>query len=956
MSVRYMEGYESIRMSRDLTARGAGAATAATQAQVSNGPARYSGGRSLVRAVQGPQVMTQRSLAPVGNSGGISLSFSGKLTSFNSTSFNRTPVRYLGGKYVGVSYGGNPAGFALTDNFRNWPNPQNITALSSSLLDVMFDTTRNEYVASIYPNITSNQFLVSPTLTSTAWTAASAAMSGGTSTNLSGWLHQDETTGTLICISGNRIFRRLAGASTVWEVAYTHGSAALASPAIYEAGKWIAPINGANQILTSSDGGSTWVLSATIANTSGASIASKPGTIVIGRSGGGAQPFAVSTNGGASFTTPNVPNPPAGASMYVAYGNGVFVGVPGAATDPYCYVSADGLTWKSYPFDRGSAGAFTVSFANGYFFLAQSGPINSYSPDGINWEFNENGVVTAYTSSLIGLQGPSQFYSGFGISSDYTLYYRYPVNKNSVNALSLGIMQRDTWANYEVTITKNSATSYNVQGAINGIPFDSRSFTWDLMSDTGPRSFAMAGNGYGAYNGSVAVMPVQIAPGGVMWTADKGETTTFVTIPGMGAVTFNNVIWTGTRFMAFTTNGTYASPTGMTNWARVSAGPSGSFQDVEVHGNTIIAVGHAVGAYWRSADGGETWTQVTNQFNSGYIYSGIAYLNGVWIAQPAWTSSGQRDGKWSSDDGLTWQTIPMNPGYTNGHATGNDRVLFASNAGSGGIVVTVPVAGQAPVFTATSSGLPVGIYTMAWTGKYFLASMNRSITMYYSVDGLSWTNFNTSANTLSTSVLSVDGAVLRFGGDSPSYCTIIYPEFTDMPLAWSANAYAFSAIDDVVITDFLQPNAGPQGEVQIRLMPSDTDIQAEWNKVPEDAVNNAAAATVVPISRSNDTYVEANDVGLKDKYGTSAFTYPAGLRPVAIQVEGFYERVFTNTPKVKLGLQALTTEVQTPEISISSVLGQSTYVSKVVETNPDNNGGWTRETINATKLTNEKTG
>lgn len=951
MSIRYMEGYESIQMYRDLVARGAAPTTGAAGAVTSAGPARYAGGKSLVRGTVSLDSMTRRNLGPIGTGGGLALSFSGKLTSFNSAASNRIPIRYLGGKYVAPALAANPAALTIADDFRNWPAQQNITATSTGMLDVIFDTTRNEYVASCYTTSTTNQFFVSPTLTSTAWAATSGAMSGGINTSIGGYLYQDATSGILICIASSRIFTRKPGAAEAWNVAYDHGSAVFSGGAAFDGTRWIAPISNANQIVTSVDNGLTWVLSGTIANSVGTSIAATAGTIVIGR--GGAQPFAVSKDGGVTFTLPGVQNPPASSGINVLYGNGVFVGIPLQGADNSVYLSTDGLTWRTYPFDRGGAGVSGASFANGYFFVAQSGPINWYSADGINWSVNESGSVTTIGNSTIGLQGPSNFYLGFGIGSDSTLAYRAPTGKGIVTVPSLGIIPKDVWNSYECALTQDSPTSFTYSISVGGIPVASNSFTWGLISDTGPRTFPAAGSGYGDYNGTVAVMP--IANSGVMWTNDRGDTVTLTSIAGFG--TCNKVLWTGTRFIAFTSGGFFASANGMTGWALIPGSPGASVQDADVNGNTIIAVGHASGAYYRSTDGGNTWTPVTTAGWGGYVYSGIAYLNGVWMAQPTWVASGQRDWKWSNDDGLTWQTISMFPSYIMGHASATDRVLFLTNVGT--VTATVPVAGEAPVLTSLTgngSTTPLNLYSATWSGKYFVASGQNAAAVWYSTDGATWGTSATSTNTGCSFSLGVNGAVLRYGGTSQNFCTIVYPEFTDMPITFSASATSFSAIDDVVVTDFLQPNAGPQGEVQIRLMPSDTDIQADWAKVPEEAPTNAAAATVLPISQSSGSYVEANDVGLKDKYGTSAFTYPAGLRPIAIQVEAFYERVFTNTPTVRLGLQAATNETQTQDITISSNLGQNTYVSKVVETNPDNGSGWSRETINDTKLTNEKTG
>jgi len=954
MSIRYMEGFETIQQYGDLVARG-GSPRVTTPLQVSAAPARYAGGKSLVRAYAGTQVLMDRSVGNIGNAGGMSLSFCGKLTSFNST--GTFPVRYFNGKWVARAYGNNPSAITITEDFRNWPAPKNITTVSSVAQDVIFDTTRNEYVVGAYTTSTANQFFSSADLNSSAWTASTPYSENPGASGV-GKMYQDAN-GTLIFIVGSRIYNREVGAASAWAAPYTHGTAAFPYGAAATNGtRWIVPINDANRYVYSDDGGVTWQLSDVITNCAGRTIAFGNGTFVIGTNIA-ATPFAVSKDGGQTFTFPSVPVVLQYAGMYVAYGNGVFVGVPSQGTDANVYVSEDGLTWKVYPFERGSSTTNDLSFANGYFFLSQAGPCLAHSADGVNWSWNEvPSTTTSYTYSIAGFVGDSKFYHGFAINSDGSLYYRYPTGKGTFNARSVPGFQRDRWYNYECTITVENTTSINVSASIDGIPFDSRSVTWGLMSDSGPITYVNVGGGYGAWNGEVAVIPAS-SVGSIMYSTDRGTTTTLAKLPGApnSAGSIPVVVWTGSRFLAFTTSGIYTSDDGINGWILIPGSPTGkSFRDADVSadGQVIIVVGHAAGSYYRSADGGNTWEERTG-LSADYTYAGVAFLNGVWVAQPS-PASGLRIAFWSNDGGLTWTGVSVPPAYNFGHAKSADRVLFTSNAGI--LIVTVPSAGEAPVFTSltTGEGAPSNMYTIAYTGKYFIASGSQTLTIYYSENGTSWTSVNTSSNTPNTYTLGVGGAAIRYGGASSDYCTVVYPEFTDIPLRWYSNSYAFSALDDIVVTDFLQPNAGPQGEVQIRLMPSDTDVQAEWNPVPEDSPSNAAAATHLPLSQSSGTYVEANEVGQKDKYGTSSFTYPAGLRPLAMQVEAFYERVFTNTPTVKLGLQGNTEEVQTPDIAISSSLGQSTFVSKVIETNPDTGAAWTRDTINTTKLTNEKTG
>ena len=101
-------------------------------------------------------------------------------------------------------------------------------------------------------------------------------------------------------------------------------------------------------------------------------------------------------------------------------------------------------------------------------------------------------------------------------------------------------------------------------------------------------------------------------------------------------------------------------------------------------------------------------------------------------------------------------------------------------------------------------------------------------------------------------------------------------------------------------------------------------------------------------------YVESNEAGQKDIYGTSAFSVPPGYRAAAVQVDGYYSRTLNSIPSARLGVRSGTSEDTTPVIPLTPTIGQKVYVSKIVQTNPATGGAWTAQSITDAQVTNER--
>lgn len=942
MSLLYMEGFESAAQNPDFTARWASVPASAV---IGTAVARYSGGKCAIRAMAAGTAsnpMMQRLVGSVGLSG-MACTFFGRLTSYNQ-GFTRYRVGSGGGNFISCAdpVSSNHSAIMFTSDYLRWSSPVTIANNGRIATDAIYDTSRSQYLVVAYSLDGSNSqsFLSSATLPNVGgWTTQD--VTGSSSSPATGGRLYQGSDGSLVCVSPRNVRYRLPGAGTVWTSSFNITTTTpTLSGAAHDGTKWYVSVSDANTIYTSPTG-QTWS-SASVANSSAISIAAKPGVVVLGRSG--AQPFAISVDGGVSFTPVTVNPAPVGA-MLVAFGNGVFVGISNSASDQLVYTSADGASWSSNPLARSTA-CTSLNFANGRFFAVFSSAYLASSADGVTWEWIENGVATTTSNaSLLGLQSPviPSVRLGFNLVRDARLYGITPTGQGSVQTLDLGQKALDTWYNMETIVTRDSPTQYSVTLNVDGVPVSSYALTYALMASTGSVPLALtppANNYSGGSNGSKVILPTGTADT-VQVTFDSGLTYSPLVITGLG--TPMRIRWAGSRWLAFGTAGFYHSDDGV-NWNRAATGPTSvSNLDVEINGTTVIAVvASTSNNVYRSTDGGLTWAEST--VGTVNLYT-VSYVNGAWILGPQ--GSGTVDWQYSTDDGASWTALSHSSGaYGSGLKASNsvaalvatpDGISRLAYSGSGAPTITLIAAGVLPAALGCSN-------------SYFFATDG---TLKYSTDGATWTSAALPSGVTGLYHTSTANSVIVYSSSNTN-SAVFFPEFADIPLSFTWQQGTFSAIDDVAVTDFQQPNAGPQGGVVILEMPSDTDVQAEWTKHPESAPTNAAAGARTPLSTSANYYVDSNSVGAKDKYGTSAFTFPTGLRPIAIQVEAMYERVFTNIPQVKLGLESGGSEVQTESIPISTSVGTSSCVLKIVEQNPAG-GSWTRENINGTSVTNQKT-
>lgn len=188
--------------------------------------------------------------------------------------------------------------------------------------------------------------------------------------------------------------------------------------------------------------------------------------------------------------------------------------------------------------------------------------------------------------------------------------------------------------------------------------------------------------GIGESGGSVAVNGVAEWEDGLMaygrsatvaggiWLSTDGQDWTPAEVPDSPsgtAVFVNGIVRSGDGYVAVGTLGhplgsgpmgsvIWLSPDGRT-WTESEG--SATVRNVPLSGlasmgNTIVADGLA--AVWRSDDAGTSWTEVAPPDADGWNFSGVAVLDGQFIA-PGFIGSPfgpQEAAVWTSDDGATW--------------------------------------------------------------------------------------------------------------------------------------------------------------------------------------------------------------------------------------------------------------------------------------------------------------
>ena len=232
------------------------------------------------------------------------------------------------------------------------------------------------------------------------------------------------------------------------------------------------------------------------------------------------------------------------------------------------------------------------------------------------------------------------------------------------------------------------------------------------------------------------------------------------------SVTVTNAIWTGTNFvLVCASNILMISPNGVT-WTQNTLPNTGSaYSGIDVNGQTICVTQVGSTSIARSADGGQTWTLITNAMPISATWMTVCFGNGTWVAQGGNTTYFA----YSLDNGLTWVGVDTGASMRcQGIAYGNSLFVATVYAGSAGTYYTSPDGKVWTLRTWSVGGARNGII---WTGKYFLTGRNATAICDYSIDGLTWLSTTMPAATNGWSRYATDsvGTALSCGANT---CTI----------------------------------------------------------------------------------------------------------------------------------------------------------------------------------------
>lgn len=272
---------------------------------------------------------------------------------------------------------------------------------------------------------------------------------------------------------------------------------------------------------------------------------------------------------------------------------------------------------------------------------------------------------------------------------------------------------------------------------------------------------------------------------------------------------FNDVVWTGTRFVAIGTdsagNGAFLESTDGLTWNHQTSATNGRLDDLAAGPNGVVAVGSLNDrpGSWFSADG-VTWKFGSGRFQLPALGTDEVKVTSVVATADGWLAVGRRDATcnldcgleplramvWTSHDGLTWARVADQASFAKAGMTGVTRlgskyvavglavkraVMWTSPDGS--TWTRVP---DAPMFhprtngpdatiqvTGVSAGHGVVVAIGMDSATFCQDVCGRSVRAWWSTDGRTWTK-GTGDRFLEGQAFSVNATPSGFIATGPS--------------------------------------------------------------------------------------------------------------------------------------------------------------------------------------------
>lgn len=282
----------------------------------------------------------------------------------------------------------------------------------------------------------------------------------------------------------------------------------------------------------------------------------------------------------------------------------------------------------------------------------------AYSSDGLSWtysaitQFSTSGANMA--SSLIYTESASGQESAWVMSNGWNAlevaYDQDPTDGSAWSTINLP----GHYAARDMAYSKGTKTLV-ICGDYSHV-FRSTDFgqTWTMIEDASESSVStspsIASNGQNGWVMSEGMKIWMSTDDGLTWT----HTDTLSVAP-------DNLIWSGTHYIALSSGSIKRSADGIT-WLDASTG-AGTVSHAASNGSTIIAAG-SWGSLYRSVDHGDTWTQLNSAI--GLSMNTVATDGEKWLV-------GGNSGKIqiSTDDGATWQEVADDVFDGSGHWVSN---------------------------------------------------------------------------------------------------------------------------------------------------------------------------------------------------------------------------------------------------------------------------------------------
>jgi len=456
-----------------------------------------------------------------------------------------------------------------------------------------------------------------------------------------------------------------------------------------------------------------------------------------------------------------------GADKYsIAYGNGLFVVVPGDASRDFGAVSPDGINWNLVQAGVPDAWIEAITYGQGQFVaVGYYGSIIT-SSNGVDWVRRQSGTANYLLSVAY---GDGEFVAvGLDVTNDGAAMVTSPdgVNwsprpmTNSPGPLEhiayldgkflvppgdplMTSTDGVNWVQSQsftgigpLSVASSNGQSVGVSG-VGEIWTSSDGLSWERREPHGPRNDLQGiayGNGLfvtvGLATNASSPPALLTSPDAVSWTQQQPGTRS-----NLQAVAYGNG-----RFVAVGDGGaSVASPDG-TNWVQEQTGTANNLQAISYASGRFVAVGER-GTIIDSADG-INWLQRSSGTRSAL--SAIAYGNGQSIAV------GDAGAIVASVDGTNWSQRPFPTPATAlcGIAFGNGRFIISGQTTNvGGIAMTSTDGVRWDRLNSGGlNGVGLGLFLLPYCNITFangqFVAVNGDSDLSTSADALNWTGRN----------------------------------------------------------------------------------------------------------------------------------------------------------------------------------------------------------------------